>query len=243
MVFEEIANQPMCARTDDDGTGIRQCLETRGEVWRRTDDGFLSRQAFADQIANHHEPGGDADARLQFDGICIPVTTGVAASGRTFPFRGEGDGKPSPCSKRSLAPNPMNDPGSLYPELTLEVLQWAGQHPRGSAGLDLRWPTPVRVLALGMLPAPMWSQARRLFATCCRIVEIGRIGPRQRSGRSSAEEIPAPHSRTSSARARIEGGMSIPSAFAVFRLMINSNFVGCSTGSSEGFAPLRILST
>ena len=28
----------------------------------------------------------------------------------------------------------------------------------------------------------------------------------------------------------------------VFRLMISSNFVGCSMGNSAGFAPLRILS-
>ena len=34
-----------------------------------------------------------------------------------------------------------------------------------------------------------------------------------------------------------------PSAFAVFRLITSSNFVGCSTGRSAGFAPLRILST
>ena len=34
-----------------------------------------------------------------------------------------------------------------------------------------------------------------------------------------------------------------PSALAVLRLMTSSNFVGCSTGRSAGFAPLRILST
>ena len=34
-----------------------------------------------------------------------------------------------------------------------------------------------------------------------------------------------------------------PSARAVFRLMTNSNFMGCSTGRSAGLAPLRILST
>ncbi len=33
------------------------------------------------------------------------------------------------------------------------------------------------------------------------------------------------------------------SAFAVFRLITNSNFVGCSTGRSAGLVPLRILST
>src|SRR6516225_7407562 len=34
-----------------------------------------------------------------------------------------------------------------------------------------------------------------------------------------------------------------PRAFAVFRLITSSNFVGCSMGRSEGFAPFRILST
>ena len=51
------------------------------------------------------------------------------------------------------------------------------------------------------------------------------------------------YSITSSARASIEGGTVRPSAFAVFRLTISSNLVGCSTGVSEGLAPLRILST
>jgi hypothetical protein len=34
-----------------------------------------------------------------------------------------------------------------------------------------------------------------------------------------------------------------PSVWAVFRLMTSSKVVGCSTGSSAGLAPLRILST
>src|SRR5437763_13834183 len=46
------------------------------------------------------------------------------------------------------------------------------------------------------------------------------------------------HSITSSARARIDGGIVRPSARAVFRLMTNSNLVGCSTGRSAGLAPL-----
>jgi hypothetical protein len=37
--------------------------------------------------------------------------------------------------------------------------------------------------------------------------------------------------------------ISIQSAFAVLRLITSSNFVGCSTGRSAGFAPLRILLT
>jgi hypothetical protein len=49
------------------------------------------------------------------------------------------------------------------------------------------------------------------------------------------------HSITSSARARIEGGIVIPSVLAIFRLTIRSILVGSWTGRSEGLAPLRIL--
>jgi hypothetical protein len=51
------------------------------------------------------------------------------------------------------------------------------------------------------------------------------------------------HSMTSSARRSSEVGILSPSAFAVLMFITNSNLVGCSTGSSAGFAPLRILST
>ena len=44
-----------------------------------------------------------------------------------------------------------------------------------------------------------------------------------------------------SARWSSDCGIVSPSAFAVFRLMTSSNFVGCSTGRSAGLAPLRIL--
>jgi len=50
------------------------------------------------------------------------------------------------------------------------------------------------------------------------------------------------HSITSSARASSDGGTVRPSALAVMRLITSSNLVGCSTGRSEGLAPLRILS-
>ena len=49
------------------------------------------------------------------------------------------------------------------------------------------------------------------------------------------------YSITSSAREISGGGMVTPIAFAVFRLKTNSNGVGCSTGRSAGFAPLRNL--
>src|SRR5262249_2052598 len=68
---------------------------------------------------------------------------------------------------------------------------------------------------------------------------------RERPHRSSAEqqyELAPLHSITSSARAMSVGGISRPIALAAFKLMINSNLVGCSTGKSAGFAPLKTLS-
>src|SRR5262249_61928895 len=51
------------------------------------------------------------------------------------------------------------------------------------------------------------------------------------------------HRITLSARASTLGEIVTLICFAVFRLITNSNFVGCSTGRSAGLAPLRILST
>src|SRR5262249_9082219 len=51
------------------------------------------------------------------------------------------------------------------------------------------------------------------------------------------------HSITSSARASSVGGNSRPSALAVLRLMTRSYLIGCCTGRSEGFSPLRMRST
>ena len=48
---------------------------------------------------------------------------------------------------------------------------------------------------------------------------------------------------TLSALASTFGGIANPICFAVLRLMISSNFLGCSTGRSTGLAPFRILST
>src|SRR5216684_585148 len=52
-----------------------------------------------------------------------------------------------------------------------------------------------------------------------------------------------PYSMTSSARAKMDWGIVKPSALAVFRLMTNSNVVGCWTGKSAGLAPFRISPT
>jgi hypothetical protein len=51
------------------------------------------------------------------------------------------------------------------------------------------------------------------------------------------------HLITLSARASTLGGIVRPICLAAFKLIANSNFVGCSTGKSAGLAPFRILST
>src|SRR6266542_540076 len=51
------------------------------------------------------------------------------------------------------------------------------------------------------------------------------------------------HLITLSALARTFGGIVRPICLAALRLMISSNFFGCSTGRSAGLAPFKILST
>src|SRR6185437_11874300 len=70
-------------------------------------------------------------------------------------------------------------------------------------------------------------------------------GKRPGDGHSAerSDQPAAPHSIASSAWASRSGGTVRPSVLAVLRLITNSNLVGCSTGRSAGFAPLRILST
>jgi hypothetical protein len=51
------------------------------------------------------------------------------------------------------------------------------------------------------------------------------------------------YSITTSERASRVGGISMPSALAVLRLIVSSNLAGCSTGRFAGSAPFKILST
>jgi hypothetical protein len=81
-VFEEIADQPACARGDDDRVRLGQGLQTSGKVRRFADHRLFLRRAFADQIADDHQPGGDPDARLEFDGFDIKATDSVDGSQR-----------------------------------------------------------------------------------------------------------------------------------------------------------------
>jgi hypothetical protein len=76
-VFEEIADQPARTCGDDDRTRLGQCLQTGGEVGRFADDRLFLCRALTDQVTDHDQPGGDPDARLQFDGFDIETTDSI----------------------------------------------------------------------------------------------------------------------------------------------------------------------
>src|SRR5262249_14110739 len=65
--------------------------------------------------------------------------------------------------------------------------------------------------------------------------------PRGRRAAEQRDEIAPPHSITSSASDSKLSERFRPSALAVRRLIVVSNLVGCNTGISAGFAPLRTL--
>ena len=75
------------------------------------------------------------------------------------------------------------------------------------------------------------------------LLRARRERPRRRRAAEQRDELAPLHSITSSARASSVGGTSRPSALAVLRLMTSSNLVGCCTGRSAGFSPLRMRST
>src|SRR5262245_23445699 len=91
---------------------------------------------------------------------------------------------------------------------------------------------------LWLLHAPRAAQTLRDFG----LLRARRERP---SGRPAEQrdELTALHSMTLSARSRKLSGIVSPIAFAVFRLTINSNVVGNSTGRSAGRTPFRTLST
>ena len=76
--------------------------------------------------------------------------------------------------------------------------------------------------------------------SAARLRECGER-PRRSGAAERRDEGAPPHSITSSALASNIAGISTPSALAVLRLTIVSNFVACSIGMSPGFAPLRNL--
>src|SRR5215471_3519370 len=66
--------------------------------------------------------------------------------------------------------------------------------------------------------------------------------PRSRAA-EQRDELASFHSMTSSARASTLSGNARPSVLAVLTLIVSSYLIGCCTGNSATFAPLRIRST
>src|SRR5262249_55714189 len=78
----------------------------------------------------------------------------------------------------------------------------------------------------------------------CALLRLARARSSQDAPTDDGDErSPVHHWMTSSARPSTDCGIVRPSAFAVFRLITNSNLVGCSMGRSAGLAPRRILAT
>src|SRR4029077_10242102 len=75
---------------------------------------------------------------------------------------------------------------------------------------------------------------------CC-LLRACRARPHGSAAKQHEELTSLHYSITSSARASSVGGNVMPRALAVLRLITSSILVGCSTGSSPGLAPLRIL--
>src|SRR6516225_8013477 len=76
-----------------------------------------------------------------------------------------------------------------------------------------------------------------------RLLRPRRQRPCRRRAEKGDELAALHHSITSSAIESTSCETSRPSALAVLRLITNSNLVGCNTGSSAGFSPLRIRAT
>src|SRR5262249_60385875 len=95
-------------------------------------------------------------------------------------------------------------------------------------------------LAHGGLGRPALDEAHNRH---CRLLRARRERPRSHPAEQRDERATAAHSITSSARNRNDSGIVSLSTLAVVRLRARSNFLGCSTGRSPGFAPGRILST
>src|SRR5262245_11029875 len=76
-----------------------------------------------------------------------------------------------------------------------------------------------------------------------RLLRVCRERPRGSGAAENCDELAPPHSITSSARCWRNKGTSRPSDLAVLILTASVNLTGSWTGSSLGFAPLRMRST
>src|SRR5262249_6135309 len=107
---------------------------------------------------------------------------------------------------------------------------------------------PLHIAGFGQAPAEYrypwrarpWRKRIEIANHRHRLLRARRERPRDSRAAEKREELAPPHSITSSASESRLSEILTPSAFAVLRLITSSNFVGCSTGRSAGFSPLRI---
>src|SRR5262249_46253881 len=88
------------------------------------------------------------------------------------------------------------------------------------------------------------SAAEKPDHRLCQLLRAGRQRPCCGCTADERDELaPLHHSITSSARASTLSGNARPSVLAVLTLIVSSYLIGCCTGNSATFAPLRIRST
>src|SRR5262249_26885886 len=116
--------------------------------------------------------------------------------------------------------------GRAHFQLDVLALDQAGRRKRGAKPLQERFGTRVAgdEDANGRHP---------------RLLRARRKRPHRRAA-DERDDLASLHSITSAAMASTPGGIVRPSAFAVLRLITSSNLVGCTTGRSAGFVPLRM---
>ena len=138
-------------------------------------------------------------------------------------------------------------PVSPAPGLVMHGSQVLGD--RAEGGTLLAKPGELRVSEVSLRPSAQDRLGQQSLAPHrdqpARIEMLGMNAPEAHPSNSTPRGIArAPgHSMIRSARPESDRGIVSPSAFAVFRLSVISNAVGCSTGRSAGRAPFKILST
>ena len=158
--------------------------------------------------------GGPSAADARIQATDVPVRPDLAL---------EADGT------RRFDEGPLEVPIDVPPELAVVDAAPAGVHAGRGAGVGGQ----VRGAREGRLPQ---------HDVCMSPFEIQCLRSAAPSGRR-VRTSGLSHSITLSAWIRSVGGMVIPRALAVLRLITNWNVLGCSTGRSPGLAPLRIRST
>ena len=228
------------------GRGIPQ----HGDAAKRGDRRSEQLQPFAGESREIQEQAGHVAARMS-ETLRPPCLNGV----RFQIERNNGDGssrrdRSANCSGAERAQDGGIEPHQFLCEsaerlrlparrsklqdniLSLDVTQFAQSRSQGSDRL--------RIHAGRQRGSDHDTHDRHLS----RLLSLHGERRRQNVEDNAADERPPiHHSITSSARSRSDDGITRPSALAVFRLIISSNFAGCSIARSPGLAPFRIRST